>query len=76
MTEDHLVLAKLDQAKSRKIARKLAAIRGLSPEAIRNYVARTVPKERWLDPPVAVGQVIKRLSDFAAKKKRSPRAAI
>jgi uncharacterized protein len=74
MTEDSVVLAKLDASKSRKIARKLDAIRHLQPDATQGYVARIVPKERWLDPPVQLNGSIERLSALDGKKKRSRRA--
>ncbi len=68
MTEDLLVLAKLDASGSRKIARKLATIRHLGPESTQGYVPRIVPKERWLDPPVLINGTVQRLSTIAAKK--------
>jgi uncharacterized protein len=74
MTEDLLVLAKLDAAGSRKIARKLATIRNLSPESTRGYLPRIVPKQRWLDPPVLTAGSVQRLSELDAKKRKSRRA--
>ena len=74
MTEDLLVLAKLDASGSRKIARKLKTIRNLRPESTQGYVPRIVPKERWLDPPVLIGGAVQRLSELEGKKKRSRRA--
>jgi HD superfamily phosphohydrolase len=52
MTEDDLVLAKLDAADIPLIHRKLDAIRHFRPESLSGYAPRVVPKERWLDPPV------------------------
>ena len=69
MTEDLLVLAKLEAAGSRKIARKLTSIRHLDPERAHSYVPRIVPKERWLDPPVLINGTVQRLSAMAAKKR-------
>jgi uncharacterized protein len=68
MTDDELVLAKLESAKSRKIAKKLALIRHLEPEVAHSYVPRIVPKERWLDPPVLINGTVQQLSTLAAKK--------
>jgi HD superfamily phosphohydrolase len=73
MTEDDLVLAKLDASGSRKIAQKLRTIRNLRPESVRGYVPRIVPKERWLDPPVQWNGSVRRLSLLKAKN-RSRRA--
>jgi uncharacterized protein len=74
MTEDLLVLAKLDASRSRKITKKLNTIRQLRPESSDGYVPRIVPKERWLDPPVLTGGSVQRLSELEGKKKRSRRA--
>jgi HD superfamily phosphohydrolase len=73
MTEDDLVLAKLDASGSRKIAKKLSTIRNLRPETVRGYVPRIVPKERWLDPPVQWNGSVERLSLLKVKN-RSRRA--
>jgi uncharacterized protein len=74
MTEDLLVLAKLDASRSRKIVRKLSTIRHLRPESTQGYVPRIIPKERWLDPPVLIDGSVQRLSELEGKKKRSRRA--
>ena len=55
MTEDDLVLAKLDAADIPLIARKLESIRHFRPESVNGYAPRVVPKARWLDPPVLTG---------------------
>jgi len=68
MTEDDLVLAKLDASGSRKIARKLDRIRNLRPDSALGYVPRIVPKERWLDPPVQMNGSVQRLSLLKAKR--------
>lgn len=52
MTEDDLVLAKLDRAANPRIAGKLASIRVFRPELLAGYVPKIVPKERRLDPGV------------------------
>jgi uncharacterized protein len=74
MTEDLQVLAKLDASTNRKIARKLTTIRNIGPESTRGYVPRTVPKERWLDPPVLTPGGVTRLTELEGKKKRPRRA--
>ena len=68
LTQDVLVLDKLNAAGSRKIARKLELIRHLDAEFIRRYVPRIVPKERWLDPPVLIKGEVQQISTVAAKK--------
>jgi uncharacterized protein len=62
MTEDDLVLAKLDAADIPLINRKLDSIRHFRPESINGYAPRVVPKERWLDPPVLVDHRVRQLS--------------
>ena len=62
MTEDDLVLAKLDAADVPVINRKLDAIRHFRPEFLNGYTPRVVPKERWLDPPVLVDDGVRPLS--------------
>ena len=37
-------------------------------------MARIVPKERWLDPPVVTNGTVQRMSVLNGKKKRSRRA--
>jgi hypothetical protein len=64
LTEDEKVLTKLESANSPLIAAKLEAIRGLDLARIEAYVPRVVPKERWLDPPVLVDGVVRRLSEL------------
>jgi len=65
MTEDDLVLARLDAARVPQIARKLDSIRHFRPESTAGYTPRVVPKARWLDPPVQAGATIKRLSELS-----------
>jgi len=62
MTEDDLVLAKLDAADVPAINQKLDSIRHFRPEALNGYAARVEPKVRWLDPPVLVDHSVRRLS--------------
>jgi uncharacterized protein len=68
LTEDMLVLEKLEAAGSRRIAKKLQLIRQLDPELALDYVPRIVPKERWLDPPVLIKSEVQQLSSLAPKK--------
>jgi HD superfamily phosphohydrolase len=68
LTEDMLVLEKLEAAGSRRIAKKLQLIRQLDPELALDYVPRIVPKERWLDPPVLIKGAVQQLSSLALKK--------
>jgi uncharacterized protein len=68
LTEDMLVLEKLEAAGSRRIAKKLQLIRQLDPELALDYVPRIVPKERWLDPPVLSKGAVQQLSSLAPKK--------
>jgi len=62
LTEDDLVLAKLDASGNELIAQKLATIRDFHRESVNGYVPRVAPKVRWLDPPVLIDRKIKRLS--------------
>jgi uncharacterized protein len=68
LTEDMLVLEKLEAAGSRRIAKKLQLIRQLDPELALDYVPRIVPKERWLDPPVLIKGAVQQLSSLAPQK--------
>jgi uncharacterized protein len=62
MTEDDLVLAKLDAADIPVINRKLESIRHFRPDSVKSYTPRVVPKARWLDPPVLIGHSMHPLS--------------
>jgi uncharacterized protein len=62
MTQDDLVLAKLDAAASPSIARALDRIRHFRPEMAEGYSPRVAPKERWLDPLVRTDRGVERLS--------------
>lgn len=68
MTEDDLVLAKLDAAAVPLIAHKLEAIRRFRPESVSGYAPRVVPKARWLDPLVRSGDSVQRLSILEADR--------
>lgn len=62
LSEDDLVLAKLDAAGNPRIDHTLAAIRHFRPESLEGYAPRIIPKSRWLDPPVLVDGVVRLLS--------------
>lgn len=62
MTEDDLMLAKLDASGNKLIAEKLATIRDFSPTSVNGYVPRVAPKVRWLDPLILTGGKPERLS--------------
>jgi hypothetical protein len=62
LTQDELVLAKLDACDSPLIAQKLLTIRRFRPDSALGYVPRIIPKERWLDPCVLCHGRIERLS--------------
>lgn len=64
MTEDELVLSKLDAAAVSAISGKLASIRHFDPAQVAGYTPRVIPKERWLDPPVVVNGSIRRVSEL------------
>ncbi len=71
MTEDDLVLAKLDAARSPLIAAKLAAIRDFRPESLADYQPAVVPKERWLDPDVLENGAVRPLSTILGRHQES-----
>ena len=64
MTEDALVLARLDASGSPLIAAKLDAIRNFRLESTQGFAPRIVPKERWIDPLVRIDRSVKPLSTF------------
>ena len=59
------VLALLHAAGSPLIGEKLDHITHFRPERMAGFVPRVIPKNRWLDPPVKVGDGFKRLSEIA-----------
>jgi hypothetical protein len=63
LTEDVMVLEKLDAAGNSLIDAKLAAIRQFEHAHVQGYSPRIIPKERWLDPPVLIEGRIRRLSE-------------
>ena len=64
LTEDAMVLSKLDAAASPLIDGKLATIRHFDPARVVGYSPRVIPKERWLDPPVRVDGGFRRMSEL------------
>jgi hypothetical protein len=62
--DDDTVLARLRSARSPLIDAKLEHIEHFHPERLVGYVPRVVPKLRWLDPPVVVGDGWRRLSEL------------
>jgi HD superfamily phosphohydrolase len=66
LTDDAVVLAKLEASGSGLIAQKLDTIRHLRADCTSGYLPRIVPKERWLDPPVQTNGTIHRLSTIEA----------
>lgn len=62
--DDEHVLRRLQAAGSPLIDAKLAAIRGFRPERLEGFVPQVIPKVRWLDPPVKVGDGYRRLSEL------------
>ncbi len=71
MTDDELVLARLEASESPLIAEKLDNIRQIRPDRIRSYSPKVVPKERWLDPPVAINGRLEPLSEIDGTPKRT-----
>jgi len=65
LSEDAIVLAKLDATSCPLIAGKLATIRHFNPDRVVGYSPRVIPKERWLDPPVLVDGTFRRLSELS-----------
>lgn len=63
LTEDDLVLVKLDASGDELIASKMSSIRRFDPDRIEGYAAKIIPKTRWLDPPVFLDGSVRRLSE-------------
>jgi HD superfamily phosphohydrolase len=62
--DDDAVLARLHAARSPLIETKLDHVEHFRPALLAGYVPRVVPKVRWLDPPVVVGDGWRRLSEL------------
>ncbi len=71
MSDDQLVLARLEASGSALIALKLDNIRQIRRDRIQSYSPQVVPKERWLDPPVAINGTLKTLSEIDGTCKQS-----
>jgi hypothetical protein len=69
LSEDDLVLAKLDAAAIPSIRSKLDSIRHFRPESVLGYSPRVVPKARWLDPPVLLEGKVQRLSELSSPER-------
>lgn len=63
--DDEHVLSRLQTANNPLIEEKLDHIRQFRPERVEGFVPRVIPKNRWLDPPVKVGETVHRLSEIA-----------
>jgi uncharacterized protein len=68
MSEDELVLAKLDASRDPLITEKLRMIREYRPEFVQDYRARVIPKNRWLDPAVQIHGKVRRLSAWEGRE--------
>ncbi len=55
LEDDQAVLARLQASRSRLVGEKLANVLNFQPSKLTDYVPRIIPKQRWLDPPVAIG---------------------
>jgi HD superfamily phosphohydrolase len=75
MTNDEIVLARLEAPESPLIADKLDNIRQIRPDCVRSYSPKVVPKDRWLDPPVAIEGTLTQLSEIDNTRKPCPGAA-
>lgn len=64
LSEDDLVLAKLDASGNPAIAAKLASIRHFDSDRVEGYTPKVIPKTRWLDPPVRMGNTVRRFSQW------------
>ncbi len=70
MTDDAVVLAKLEGSQSPLIADKLKKIRQLRPGGTNGYLPRIFPKERWLDPSVQTNGSVHPLSSLTEASSR------
>lgn len=64
LEDDAHVLTRLRKANSPLIAEKLDHILNFQLERTHGFVARVVPKTRWIDPPVKAGGSFRRLSEL------------
>jgi hypothetical protein len=63
--DDAHVLSCLHSARSPLIEEKLDRIAAFRPEHLAGFVPRVIPKNRWLDPPIARADGVRRLSECA-----------
>ena len=66
LADDAHVLACLRSARSPSIEEKLNRITQFRPERLEGFNPRVVPKTRWIDPPVVLGDRYVRLSEIDA----------
>ncbi|RUL88178.1 HD domain-containing protein [Tautonia sociabilis] len=66
MADDAHVLARLRDSGDAMILDALSRIEHFDPDRVNGYVPRVVPKVRWLDPPVKVGDSFVPLSKLEA----------
>jgi HD superfamily phosphohydrolase len=62
--DDAHVMAKLQESGSPLIAEKLDEILYFRAERVEGYIPRIIPKVRWLDPPVRIDGVVRRVSEM------------
>ncbi len=62
--DDAFVMRRLQEAGNLHIAEKLDHILHFQPALMEGFQPRVIPKNRWLDPPVAVGGRFRRLSEM------------
>ena len=65
LEDDAHVITRLREATSPLIAEKLHHIEEFRPERTHGFVARVVPKARWIDPPVKSGRSFRTLSELS-----------
>ncbi len=63
LSDDAHVLSMLKSARNGRIAEKLGHVLRFRPEAVEGFTPRVIPKNRWLDPPVADASGLSRLSE-------------
>jgi hypothetical protein len=65
LEDDAHVLEILEGTRSPLIAEKLDHINRFHPDRVAGFVPQVIPKNRWIDPPVQVGNSCRRLSELA-----------
>ena len=59
------VLRKLRASNSPTILDRLQRISRFCEQLVQCYVPRVIPKQRWLDPPVQIGETLARFSELS-----------